>query len=222
MSNHVIHEFHESVNLLQTAFQRNEPMDWVALIQSKRFWMYVSGMIVAIAARYQFNLDPTDVFNFCMMISALILGESYRPIARKTPKIGIYKPTVPVILLCMMVGISGAGCKPRVTPQPTPAPHPLTAVEAATQAQMNELCNGYAGSFALVAQQIRNGDIKTNDALVNQLVKVTEAARLAAEIPVLNELNDHLPQNDEGDWPDPIKVADYLDTVARAYQRLKR
>lgn len=197
----------------------------IALAQSKRFWMFVSGVIVVLGHLVGLALDPQRVFAFCVLVAGLMTADTVRPIVRKDkdrPGLHIFKgPGVAVLLLGLGLAMcSGCDCWP--SKKPTPAPQPLTVVEQVTQSQLKLVSNGYAEAFGKVAAEIRTGSIKKNEDMRSRLVELTRSMRLAAEVPVLDEMNAHLPQDESGDWSDPAAVATYLQSLSDGYARVSK
>ena len=191
----------------------------IALAQSKRFWMFASGVIVVLGHFVGLALDPQRVFAFCVLIAGLMTADTVRPIVRKDkPGLHIFKgPGVAIALVGLGLTMCGCSCKP--TPAPPEPPAPLSTVQKVTQGQVQLVAFGYGESFKKVADEIRSGSIKSNEAMRKRLVDLTRDMRLAAEVPVLDEMNAHLPQDESGDWPDPAAVANYLQTLSDGYYR---
>ncbi len=192
----------------------------IALAQSKRFWMFVSGVIVVLGHMVGIGLDPQRVLAFCILVAGLIGADTVRPIQRKGkwdgPKIFRGGPAALILIAATGLVMASGCCRPK----PSPAPEPLSVVEQVTQSQLQLVAFGYSESFGKVAAEIRTGTIKSNDQMRKRLVELTRDMRLAAEVPVLDEMNAHLPQDESGDWPDPAAVANYLQSLADGYNRV--
>jgi uncharacterized membrane protein YoaK (UPF0700 family) len=56
------------------------------LISSKRFWAAVAGVAVVIAKQFWPDIPEEAVTNFVMVVSAWIVGETFRPVTTPGPK----------------------------------------------------------------------------------------------------------------------------------------
>lgn len=55
------------------------------LIASKRFWAAVAGLVVVAAKQFFPDVPEEAVTNFVMVVSAWIVGETFRPVTSKGP-----------------------------------------------------------------------------------------------------------------------------------------
>lgn len=56
------------------------------LISSKRFWAAVAGVAVVIAKQFMPDIPEDAVTNIVMVVSAWIVGETFRPVTTPGPK----------------------------------------------------------------------------------------------------------------------------------------
>ena len=56
------------------------------LISSKRFWAAVAGVAVVAAKQFWPDVPEEAVTNFVMLVSAWIVGETFRPVTAPGPK----------------------------------------------------------------------------------------------------------------------------------------
>ncbi len=189
----------------------------IALAQSKRFWMVITGLIVVFGnVLFGLKLDPQSVLATLMLLSAWIIGETNRPAVRKTG-LRLFNPPAAIMLLALAMTV---GCARETKPSPTPAPQPLSAVEVATESQIRTLASGFADAFKATSDRITSGEITDTAKMREALVAATRDARLSAELSVLDEMNDRFPQNDVGDWSDRESVVKYLRSISDGYRRV--
>jgi hypothetical protein len=55
------------------------------LISSKRFWAAVAGVVVLVAKEFWPDIPEEAVTNFVMLVSAWIVGETFRPVTTPGP-----------------------------------------------------------------------------------------------------------------------------------------
>lgn len=55
------------------------------LISSKRFWAAVAGLAVVVAKQFFPSIPEEAVTNFVMLVSAWIVGETFRPVSERLP-----------------------------------------------------------------------------------------------------------------------------------------
>ena len=56
------------------------------LISSKRFWAAVSAVVVVVVKQFMPSIPEDAVTNFVMVVSAWIVGETFRPVTTKGPQ----------------------------------------------------------------------------------------------------------------------------------------